>query len=67
MTENEEIGTVISTPEGPSPSELDFVVYTGILHRGMFVEIDYKENFNLCIYWGINKTEISRKEKAYCK
>ncbi|MFH1588811.1 MAG: ATP-binding protein [Candidatus Diapherotrites archaeon] len=40
---SEEIGTVISTTEGPSPSQLSFVVNKGIIHRGQFVEIGYSE------------------------
>lgn len=40
---NEEIGTVISTLEGPSPSKVSFVVTTGIMNRGQFVEIDYSQ------------------------
>ncbi|HZX33842.1 MAG TPA: DUF87 domain-containing protein [archaeon] len=41
--EAEEIGTVISTLEGPSPSSLDFVVYAGKIHRGQYIELDYTE------------------------
>ncbi|MAG18348.1 MAG: hypothetical protein CL944_02655 [Candidatus Diapherotrites archaeon] len=56
MTENEEIGTVISTPEGPSPSSLDFVVYSGTLHRGMFIELDYKEGTLVALVTDVVKT-----------
>ncbi len=47
--QNDEIGTVISGPEGPSPSSLDFVVYSGVLHRGQFVELDYAEGTMVCL------------------
>ena len=57
MTEkNEEIGTVISSPEGPSPSALDVVVYTGTLHRGQFVELDYSEGSMVCLVTDVIKT-----------
>ena len=38
MAEGEEIGTVISSMNGPSPSSVDFVVTKGVVHRGQFVE-----------------------------
>ncbi|MFH1391330.1 MAG: DUF87 domain-containing protein [Candidatus Diapherotrites archaeon] len=56
MTKNEEIGTVISTPDGPSPSALDFVVYSGTLHRGMFVELDYAEGTLVALVTDVVKT-----------
>lgn len=39
----DEIGTVISTPESPSPGKIDFVVTKGKIHKGQFVEIPYSE------------------------
>ena len=39
--EEQSIGTVISTLTGPSPSAVDFVVTTGTVHRGQYVEIDH--------------------------
>lgn len=56
MSENEEIGTVISSADGPSPSSLDFVVYTGTLHRGQFVEIDYSEGTLVALATDVVKT-----------
>jgi len=32
------LGTVVSTLTGPSPEEIDFVVTSGITHRGQFVD-----------------------------
>ncbi len=53
---NEEIGTVISSIDGPSPSALDVVIYAGILHRGQFVEIDYSEGRMVCLVTDVVKT-----------
>jgi len=39
----EELGTVISTMEGPSPSNVHFVVTKGTVHRGQFVEVPVQE------------------------
>ena len=52
----EEIGTVVSTVDGPSPSALDFVVYSGTIHRGMFVELDYKEGTLVALVTDVVKT-----------
>ncbi len=38
-----EVGTIVSSPSGPSPSSIDFVVSSGKIHRGQFVEVDYSE------------------------
>jgi len=51
-----EIGTVISSPEGPSPSSLDFVVHSGVLHKGMFVELDYSEGTMVCLVTDVMKS-----------
>ncbi|MCR4335946.1 MAG: DUF87 domain-containing protein [archaeon] len=56
IKKTEEIGTVISTPDGPSPSSLDFVVYSGTIHRGMFVELDYKEGTLVALVTDVVKT-----------
>lgn len=37
------IGTVISSFDGPSPSSLDFVVTSDLVHKNQFVELDYSE------------------------
>ncbi len=36
-----EIGTVVSTVDSPSPSNVDFVVNKGLVHRGQFVEFSH--------------------------
>lgn len=53
---SEDIGTVISTPEGPSPSNLDFVVTKGVVHRGQFVEIEYSEGTMIALVTDVFKT-----------
>ena len=40
---SEEIGTIVSSVNGPSPSSIDFVVSKGKIHRGQFIEIDFIE------------------------
>ncbi len=52
----ENLGTVVSTIDGPSPSRIDFVVNNGKIHKGMFVEIDYSEGTMLCMVDDIIKT-----------
>ena len=52
----EEIGTVISNPEGPSPSQVDFVVMNGKVHRGQFVEIPYSEGTLIGMVTNVLKT-----------
>ncbi|MEK6942277.1 MAG: ATP-binding protein [archaeon] len=54
--QNEEIGTVISNEEGPSPSNVSFVVNSGIVHRGQFVEIDFSEGKMVCLVTDVFKT-----------
>ena len=54
--ERETIGTVISTLKGPSPSNVDFVVTKGIVHRGQFVEIDYSEGKLIALVNDVIKT-----------
>ncbi len=59
MVENflkENLGTIVSTIDGPSPSRLDFVVNNGKVHKGMFVELDYSEGTMLCMVDDIIKT-----------
>lgn len=50
-----DIGTVISGREGPSPGSVDFVVYSGSLHRGMFVEISYEQGTMVCLVTDVLK------------
>ncbi|HLC92132.1 MAG TPA: DUF87 domain-containing protein [archaeon] len=52
----EEIGTVISSEEGPSPSELDLVITSGKLHRGQYVELDFSEGTMVCLITNVYKT-----------
>ncbi|MCD6399649.1 hypothetical protein J7L85_02540, partial [candidate division WOR-3 bacterium] len=54
MTEH--IGTVISTPNSPSPSNVDFVVTNGIVHRGQFVEIKHANGTMLALVTNVMKT-----------
>ena len=58
--DEKEIGTVISSPEGPSPSALDFVVHAGVLHRGQFVELDYPQGTMVCLV-----TEVMKSNKYF--
>ena len=53
----EEVGTVVSTIEGPSPNKVDFVVNAeGKVHRGQFVELDYSEGTMVCMINDLQKT-----------
>ncbi len=56
MAKQQEIGTIVSTPEGPSPSSVDFVVNEGIVHRGQFVEMDYSEGTMVALVTDVCKT-----------
>ncbi len=53
---SDEIGTVVSTIDGPSPSCLDFVVNSGTVHRGQFVEMDYSEGTLIALVNDVVKT-----------
>lgn len=52
----EEIGTIISTPEGPSPGFVDFVVNKGKVHKGQFVEMDFSEGTIIALVNDVFKT-----------
>ncbi len=52
----EELGTVISTPDSPSPANMSFVVNSGAVHRGMFVELDYSEGTMIAFVNNLVKT-----------
>ncbi|QQR92673.1 MAG: ATP-binding protein [Candidatus Iainarchaeum archaeon] len=54
--DDKEIGTVISSLEGPSPTEVDFVVTQGKVHRGQFVEIPYADGKMMCLVENVIKT-----------
>jgi len=56
MTEKKEIGTIISNLEGPSPSNVDFVVNKGKVHRGQFVEFDFDEGTIIALVTNVAKT-----------
>ncbi len=51
-----EIGTVVSSFEGPSPVELNFVVNSGVVHRGQFIELDYNEGTLIALIVNVIKT-----------
>ncbi len=53
---SEYVGTVISTPNSPSPANVDFVVTKGIVHRGQFVEIKHAEGTMLALITNVIKT-----------
>jgi DNA helicase HerA-like ATPase len=53
----EEIGTVISTMDSPSPSRVNFVVDSSEpVHRGQFIEIDYSEGTLIALVNNVIKT-----------
>ena len=52
----EYIGTVISTPNSPSPASVDFVVTKGTVHRGQFVEIKHAQGTMLALVTNVVKT-----------
>ncbi len=53
----EEIGTVISNMDSPSPSKLSFVVDSDKpVHRGQFVEMDYSEGTLIALVNNVIKT-----------
>ncbi|MBU0636335.1 DUF87 domain-containing protein, partial [Candidatus Micrarchaeota archaeon] len=54
--EKTDIGTVVSSLNGPSPIELEFVVNHGNVHRGQFVELDYSEGTMVCMVTNVIKT-----------
>lgn len=52
----EQLGTVVSTMEGPSPTNVSFVVNNGKAHKGMFVELDYSEGVMMLLVEEVIKT-----------
>jgi len=52
----ENIGTVISSLEGPSPGSLDFVANKGKVHRGQFVEMDFDSGTLIALVNDVQKT-----------
>jgi intein/homing endonuclease len=53
---NEDIGTIISNTEGPSPSLLSFVVNKGKIHKGQFVEVEYSQGTLVALVINLMKT-----------
>jgi DNA helicase HerA-like ATPase len=51
-----ELGTIVSTPESPSPSRVDFVVLKGKVHQGQFVEIPFSEGTLIGMITNVLKT-----------
>ncbi len=52
-----ELGTVISRPDSPNPSKVDFVVNSDLpIHRGQFVEMDYSEGTLIALVNNVVKT-----------
>jgi DNA helicase HerA-like ATPase len=52
----EQLGTVVSTLEGPSPSTVDFVVNNGKVHKGCFAELEYSEGIMMLLVEDVIKT-----------
>ncbi|MCX6803388.1 MAG: ATP-binding protein [Candidatus Diapherotrites archaeon] len=56
MSVREQLGTVVSTLEGPSPSTVSFVVNNGKAHKGMFAELEYSEGTMMLLVEDVLKT-----------
>jgi len=52
----EQLGTIVSSIDGPSPSTISFVVNEGKAHKGMFVELNYSEGVMVCLVEDVIKT-----------
>ncbi|MFA5931191.1 MAG: ATP-binding protein [archaeon] len=52
----EQLGTIVSTMEGPSPSTISFVINNGKAHKGMFAELDYSEGTMMLLVEDVIKT-----------
>jgi len=52
----EYVGTVISTLDSPSPSQMSFVVTNGLVHRGQYVEADYSQGTMVALVTNVVKT-----------
>jgi uncharacterized protein len=53
---DEYLGTIVSTQDGPSPSQVDFVVNEGKAHKGMFIELNYSEGTMIAMVDELIKT-----------
>jgi uncharacterized protein len=56
MSERVQLGTVVSTMEGPSPSSVSFVINNGKAHKGMFAELEYSEGTMMLLVEDVIKT-----------
>lgn len=52
----EEVGTIVSSAEGPSPNQIDLVVTRGRMYRGQFVQIPYSEGTMIALVLDVIKT-----------
>ncbi|MFH1752296.1 MAG: ATP-binding protein [archaeon] len=52
----QEVGTVISTLDSPSPANMSFVVNSGNVHRGQFIELEYSEGIMVALVMDVIKT-----------
>ena len=53
----DKLGTVVSSMEGPSPTNIDFVAEgEGKVHKGMFVELEYSEGTIISLVTDVIKT-----------
>ena len=52
----EQLGTIVSNLEGPSPSTVSFVINNGKAHKGMFAELDYSEGTMMLLVEDVIKT-----------
>lgn len=55
---NEEVGTITSTFDSPSPTQINFVVNKekALLHRGQFIEAEYSEGTLIALITDLIKT-----------
>ena len=52
----EQLGTIVSNLEGPSPSTVSFVINNGKAHKGMFAELEYSEGLMMLLVEDVIKT-----------
>ncbi len=51
-----EIGTIVSTSLSPTPTRIDFVITSGIVRKGQFVEIPYNDGLLIALVNDVLKT-----------
>ncbi|MEI7961004.1 MAG: DUF87 domain-containing protein [archaeon] len=54
--QREQLGTIVSNLEGPSPSTVSFVINNGKAHKGMFAELEYSEGLMMLLVEDVIKT-----------